>query len=91
MVAVLECNTEDQRSLERFWAKDSVMQGIFMKKCFLFMLGSVCRVKRFHLGGKLFADNEEVESEVRKWLRQLSKNFHAEGFGRTGKAMGPVY
>jgi hypothetical protein len=30
------------------------------------MLGSVCCVKRFHLGGKRFGDDEEVESEVRK-------------------------
>jgi hypothetical protein len=55
------------------------MQGMFMKKCVLFMLGSVCRVKRFHLGGKHFAD-EEVETEVRKWLRQQSKHFCAAGF-----------
>jgi hypothetical protein len=26
-------------------------------------------VKQFHLGGKRFADDEEVETEVRKWLR----------------------
>jgi hypothetical protein len=42
------------------------MQRIFIKKCFLFTVGSVCRVKRFHLGGKRFADDEEVETEVRK-------------------------
>jgi hypothetical protein len=29
--------------------------------------------------GKYFADDEEVEMEVRKWLRQQSKNFYAEG------------
>jgi hypothetical protein len=43
--------------------KDS-MQRIFIKKCFLFMLGSVCHVKRFHLGGKRFTDDEEVGTEV---------------------------
>jgi hypothetical protein len=48
--------------------KDS-MKKIFIKKCFLFTVGSVCRVKRFHLGGKRFAD-EEVETEAWKWLRQ---------------------
>jgi hypothetical protein len=43
-------------------------------------LGSVCCVKRFtagsrnfHYDGKRFADDEEVEMEVRKWLRQQSK------------------
>jgi hypothetical protein len=44
------------------------------------MLGSVCRVKRFPLGGKPLADDEEVETEVRKWLRQQSKDFYAESF-----------
>jgi hypothetical protein len=63
------------------------MQRILIKKCFLFTVGSVCRVKRFitgsrnyHLGGKRFADDEEVETEVRKWLTQQSKDFCAAGF-----------
>jgi hypothetical protein len=29
---------------------------------------------------KRFADDEEVETEVRKWLRQQSKDFFAAGF-----------
>jgi hypothetical protein len=33
-----------------------------------------------HLGGKHFADDEKVELEVRKWLRQQSKDFYAAGF-----------
>jgi hypothetical protein len=33
------------------------MQNIFIKKCFLFKVGSVCRV--------CFADDEEVEMEMR--------------------------
>jgi hypothetical protein len=56
------------------------MQRIFVKKCFLFTVGSVCRVKRSRLGGKRFADDEEVETEVREWLRQQSKYFCAAGF-----------
>jgi hypothetical protein len=40
------------------------------------MLGSVRIVKRFHLGGKHFADNEEV----RKWLWQQSKDLYAVDF-----------
>jgi hypothetical protein len=50
------------------------------------MVVSVCRVKCFsigsrncHLDCKRFAD-EEVETEVRKWLRQQSKDFYATGF-----------
>jgi hypothetical protein len=30
--------------------------------------------------GKCFADDEETETEVRKWLRQESKDFYAAGF-----------
>jgi hypothetical protein len=32
------------------------------------------------LCGKRFADDEEVETEVRKWLKQHSKDFYAVGF-----------
>jgi hypothetical protein len=49
-------------------------------KCSLFTVVSVCRLKRFHLGGKRFADDKEVKTEVRKWLRQQSKDFFAAGF-----------
>jgi hypothetical protein len=45
--------------------KDS-MQRIFVQKYFLFAVGSVVR---FTAGGKRFADDGEVETEVRKWLR----------------------
>jgi hypothetical protein len=32
------------------------------------------------VGGKIVADDEEFETEVRKWLRQQSKDFYAAGF-----------
>jgi hypothetical protein len=50
------------------------MQRIFIKKCHVFTVGSVCRVKRLTV--KRFADDEEV----RKWLRQQSEDFYAAGF-----------
>jgi hypothetical protein len=56
------------------------MQSISIKKNFLFTMERVCHVKRFRLGGKRFADDEEVETEVRKWLRKQSKDFYAAGF-----------
>jgi hypothetical protein len=56
------------------------MRRIFIYKCFLFTVGSVCCLKRFHLGGKRFADDKETEMEVQKWLRQESKDFYAAGF-----------
>jgi hypothetical protein len=32
------------------------------------------------LGGKGFADDEKVETEVQEWLRQQPKDFYAAGF-----------
>jgi hypothetical protein len=63
------------------------MQRIFIKKCFLFTVGSVWCAQRFtsgsrnwHLCGKRFADDEEVQTELWKWLRQQSKDFYAAVF-----------
>jgi hypothetical protein len=41
-------------------------------------LPSVWSAKK--IAGKRFADDEEVETEVRKWLRQQSEDFCAAGF-----------
>jgi hypothetical protein len=35
--------------------------------------------------GRYLTDNEEVEKEVRKWLRQQSKYLYAAGFDATVK------
>jgi hypothetical protein len=56
------------------------MRRIFIKKCFLFTVGSVCCAKRFRLVGKRFAEDEEVETEVLKLLRKQSKEFYVAGF-----------
>jgi hypothetical protein len=45
------------------------------------MVWSVCCVKRSQLGGKYFADDEEVEMEVWTWLRHEWKDLYATGFG----------
>jgi hypothetical protein len=46
MASVLEdCNTEEQRSVVCFCGQEDSVQRIFIKKCFLFTLGSVCCVK----------------------------------------------
>jgi hypothetical protein len=55
------------------------MRRIFIKIYFLFTAGSVIRIKRFTAGCKHFTD-EEVETEVRKWLRQQPKDFCAAVF-----------
>jgi hypothetical protein len=79
MATVLECNIEEQHSVVRFLRVKGLMQRICIKKCFVFTAGSVCRVKLFTSGGKYFAD-EKVETEMRKWLRQQSKDFCVAGF-----------
>jgi hypothetical protein len=88
MATVLEqCATDEQRSVVRFlWQNDS-MQRIFIKKCFLFTVGSVVH-NWVEKRGKCFADDEEVETDLRKWLRQQSKRLLCCGFRRTGKSIG---
>jgi hypothetical protein len=56
MATVLEeCTNEEQRSLVHFlWAKGLDAKYIHKKKCFLFMVGSVCCVKRFTSGWRTF-------------------------------------
>jgi hypothetical protein len=74
MATMLVCTTEEQGSLLRFLCvQKDLMQSIFIKKWFLFTVGSTGRIKRFSLGGKNFIDDEEVETEVREWVRQQSK------------------
>jgi hypothetical protein len=60
------------------------MQRIFINKSFLFMVGSVCRVKRFTTESrnplKNVRTSQIMPGQVRKWLRQQSKDFYAAGF-----------
>jgi hypothetical protein len=76
-----EFPTEEQRFVVFFFfcAQKTSVKRLFIKKYFLFRMCGVCCVKRFSLGGKRFAD-EEIETEVRKWLRQQSQDFYAAGF-----------
>jgi hypothetical protein len=55
MATVLEeFNTEEQRSLVGFCGQKDSVEGIFIKKYFLFTVASVCCVKRFTAGGQTF-------------------------------------
>jgi hypothetical protein len=60
------------------------MQSIFIKKCSLFTVGHVCRVKWFITGSinslKEVRKPQMMSDQVRKLLRQQSKDFHAAGF-----------
>jgi hypothetical protein len=57
------------------------MQRIFIKKCFLFTVGSVCCVKQFTAGSinslKDVRKPQMMPDQLRKWLRQQSKDFYA--------------
>jgi hypothetical protein len=44
------------------------------------MVGSFCHVKRITTWLRNSLKEEEIEMEVRKWLRQQSKYFYAAGF-----------
>jgi hypothetical protein len=80
MVTVLEkCNTEEQRSVVRFflWAKGLNAKDIH-KEMFPVHSGKCLSLKEVHPRS---ADNEKVETELGKWLRQQSKGFfYAAGF-----------
>jgi hypothetical protein len=56
---------------------------------FLFTVGSDSQRGKEH--GKHFADDEEVETEVQKWLTQQSMRRLCCQFQHHGKAMGQVY
>jgi hypothetical protein len=73
MATVLEeCTIEEKRSVVRFlWAKGINAKDI---KKFVHVCGGKCLShKVVHNGGKYFADDEEVKTEVRKWMRQQLK------------------
>jgi hypothetical protein len=67
--------------------KDS-MQRIFIKKCFLFTGGSVCRLKRFTTGWRNSLKDARQGAEV---AETTVKRLTCCGFRRIGKAMGQVY
>jgi hypothetical protein len=85
MATVLEeCTIEEHHSVVRFYVQKYSMQNIFIKKFSLFMVGSVCRVKRFTTWSrnslKDVRKSQTMANQVRKWLRQQSKDFYAAGF-----------
>jgi hypothetical protein len=65
------------------WAKGLSAKDIH-KERFSIYVGNCLSRKAVHnwaeKRGKCFTDDEEVETEVRKWLRQQSKDFYAAGF-----------
>jgi hypothetical protein len=60
------------------------MQIIFIKKCFPVYSGKCLSLKAVHNWVKKFSEGRsevaDDETEMRKWLRQESKDFYAAGF-----------
>jgi hypothetical protein len=67
-----------------FGGQNNSMQRIFINKYVPFTARSVCRVKRFTTASrnslKDVRKSQMMPSQVRKWLRQQSKDFYATGF-----------
>jgi hypothetical protein len=70
--------------------KDS-MQRIFITKCFLFTVGSVCHLKRFTTGWQTFRWWRRGWNGGAKVAETTVKRLLSLGSRRTGKAMGQVY
>jgi hypothetical protein len=65
---------------------------ILIKKYALFTVESVCRVKRFITGSRYYLKDvrksQMMPNQVRKWLKQQSKDFYAAGFDALVKRWG---
>jgi hypothetical protein len=70
------CTTEEQRSVVCFCGQKDINKEMFPA------YGGKCTSRKaiHNWVEKCFADDEEVETEVRKWLRQQSNDFYAAGF-----------
>jgi hypothetical protein len=71
---------KEQRSLVHYlWAKGLDAKDIH-KEIFPVYDGKFVSRKAVQPWWQSFADDKEVETEVRKWLRQQSEDFHTVGF-----------
>jgi hypothetical protein len=85
MVTVLEdCTTREQSSLVQFLQEKGVSSRKIHKEMFLVYGGSVFRVKWFRTGSrnslKDVRKSQILPDQVRKWLRQQSKDLYVAGF-----------
>jgi hypothetical protein len=76
------CTNKEQHYVVRFFCGQK--NRIFIKKCFLFTVGSVCHVKWFTTGSKNslkdVRKSQTMPDHVHMWLRQRSEVFYAAGF-----------
>jgi hypothetical protein len=85
MVMVLEGGLpKNNVILYVFRGETRSIERVFIKKCFVFMTGSVCHVKGFTTGSrnslKDVRKSQMTPNQVRKWLRQQSEDFYTAGF-----------
>jgi hypothetical protein len=71
--------------------KRTQCKRIFIKKCFLFTLGSVCRVKRFISGWQTFRWRRRGWNGGAEVAETTVKRLLYCGFRRPGGAMGQMY
>jgi hypothetical protein len=83
--------TEEQRSFVRFCGQKDSTQRIFIKKCYLFTVGSVWRVKRFTTGWQTFPWWRRGWNGGAEVAETAAKRLLCCVFRRTDKAMGQVY
>jgi hypothetical protein len=83
MATVLEeSTTVEKRSVVLLsCGRKDTLQRIFIKKCFQFTVGNVCRMTTgFRNSLKDVRKSQMMPDRLRKWLRQQSKDFRSEGF-----------
>jgi hypothetical protein len=74
-----------------FCGQKGSMQRVFIKKCFLFTVESVCRLKRFTTGWQTFHWWRRGWNEGAEVAETTVKRLLCCWFRRTGKAMGQMY
>jgi hypothetical protein len=81
MTTVVQCITEEQHSVVRFcWAKGLSAKDIHTEMFHVYGGKCLSRKEVRNWVADVFAADEEIETEVWKWLRQQSKDLYAAGF-----------
>jgi hypothetical protein len=81
MASVLKCTTEEQRSDVQFLWADGLNAKDIHKEMFPVYDGKCLLCKAFHNWVEIFSQGRStVADQVRKWLRQQSKDFYAADF-----------
>jgi hypothetical protein len=74
-----------------FFFREDSMQRVFIKKCFLFMVGCLCRVKRFTTGSINSLKDVRKSQVMPEQAETTIKRLQCCRFWHTGKAVRQVY